>query len=120
MFSYTVIATFDDPRIADKWIAWLRDEHLAEVCAAGAKDAEVIRVDTSAAISATTGHQQVRCEVHYHFTSRDAFDRYARDHAPRLRQEGLRRFPPKRGISYERATGEVVARWPIGRDESRR
>lgn len=110
MLSYTVIADFDDPRIAEEWIAWLRDEHLAEVCAAGSLDAEVIRFDMPAAISDTTGHQQVRCEVRYHFASRAAFDRYVREHAPRLREEGLRRFPPERGIRYERATGEVAAR----------
>lgn len=103
MFSYTVIAVFDDRRIADEWIAWLRDEHLAEVCAAGALDAEVIRCD-----AAPDG--KTRCEVRYHFASREAFDAYVRDHAPRLRAEGVKRFPPERGIAYERATGDVAVR----------
>lgn len=106
MFSYIVIAVFDSRTVADEWVAWLRDEHLAEVCAAGALDAEVIRCD------AATGGQsdKTRCEVRYHFPSRQAFDEYARNHAPRLRAEGLKRFPPERGIAYERATGEIVAR----------
>lgn len=102
MFSYTVACTFDEAAVAEEWIAWLRDEHLRDVCDAGALDAEVTRCDS--AIGAGT-----RCEVRYHFESRGDFDRYVRDHAPRLRAEGLKRFPPERGLSYERATGEVVA-----------
>ena len=107
MFSYTVAATFEDDRIAQEWIAWLRDEHLAEVCAAGALDAEVIRCD---AVDGGDAKSQSRCEVRYHFASRAAFEVYVRDHAPRLRTDGLKRFPPERGVAYERATGEVVAR----------
>lgn len=99
MFAYTVTCTFDDPAIADEWIAWLRDTHLADVCAAGALDAEVIRLDGS----------PCRCEVRYHFASRESFAAYERDHAPRLRAEGLQRFSPERGLKYERSTGEVRA-----------
>lgn len=98
MIAYTVSCTFNDPAIADEWIGWLRDEHLAEVCAAGALDAEVIRFDGT----------PVRCEVRYHFASREAFAIYERDHAPRLRAEGLKRFPPERGLKYERSLGEIV------------
>ncbi len=29
MISYTVICEFDDPEVAEQWIAWLEDEHLA-------------------------------------------------------------------------------------------
>jgi len=102
MFSYTVACTFDDPAVAAEWIAWLRDEHLKDVCDAGALDAEVIRCDVAT-------DSKSRCEVRYHFESKAAFDAYVRDHAPRLREEGLKRFPPERGLGYERATGEVVA-----------
>lgn len=102
MFSYTVIAMFEDRAVADEWIAWLRDAHLAEVCAAGALDAEAIRCDVEA-------DSKIRCEARYHFASRAAFEDYLRDHAPRLRAEGLKRFPSERGLTYERATGEVAA-----------
>jgi hypothetical protein len=103
MFSYVVACTFEDSRIAAEWVAWLHDEHLRDVCDAGALDAEVIRCDVSTGAKA-------RCEVRYHFPSRGAFDAYVRDHAPRLRTEGLKRFPPERGLTYDRFTGEVVAR----------
>jgi hypothetical protein len=45
--------------------------------------------------------------VRYHFPSREAFAAYERDHAPRLRADGLRRFPPERGVSYRRSVGVV-------------
>lgn len=103
MFTYTLICTFDDSTVASEWLSWLRDEHLAEVCAAGALDAEVIRCD------APTGRDSPpRYEVRYHFVSREAFAAYERSHAPRLRAEGLKHFPPERGVKYERFTGEVM------------
>lgn len=101
MFSYTVACTFNDPRVAEEWIRWLRDEHLRDVRAAGALDAEAIRCDVAAGAKS-------RIEVRYHFESRAAFDAYVRDHAPRLREEGLKRFPPERGLAYERSSGEVL------------
>jgi len=101
MFTYTLSCTFTDAAVAEEWIAWLRESHLADVCAAGALDAEIIRMDSEAATC--------RCQVRYHFSSRQAFDAYQRDHAPRLRAEGLKRFPLERGITYERTTGEVLA-----------
>ena len=98
-FSYTVRATFASDALCEEWVEWLRSEHLREVCEAGAVDAEVIRFD---------GEPRC-CEVRYHFESRAAFIAYERDHAPRLRADGLARFPVERGVKYERATGEVIA-----------
>jgi hypothetical protein len=98
-FSYTVACEFSDDRTAEEWIAWLRDEHLRDVCSAGALDAEVVRFDGL----------PVRCEVRYHFASRAAFERYEQAHAPRLRELGLARFPAERGLRYTRFTGEVAA-----------
>jgi hypothetical protein len=98
MFAYTVTCTFDDPEVAKEWLAWLRDEHLDEVLEAGALDAEVVCFDGS----------PLRCEVRYHFASRESFAAYERDHAPRLRAAGLERFPPQRGLKYERSTGDAT------------
>lgn len=98
MLAYTVSCTFTDPSVADEWIAWLHDEHLADVLAGGATAAEIVRLDGD-----TT-----RCEVRYRFPSREAFATYERDHAPRLRAEGLAKFPLERGLTYERTTGEFV------------
>jgi hypothetical protein len=99
MFCYTVRCTFESPQVAEEWLDWLRRGHLAEVCAAGARDAEVVRIDGPAII----------LEARYHFDNRAAFERYEHEHAPRLRADGLKQFPAQRGVKYERSTGEVVA-----------
>lgn len=109
MIAYTVTAEFDDARVADEWIAWLRDGHLAEVIAGGALSATIVRTDGDVSSSASGG-AVVRCEVRYHFASRESFRRYEQQHAPRLRADGLLRFPPHRGIKMRRSIGEVVAR----------
>lgn len=102
MFAYTVACEFTDPAVADEWVRWLRDEHLKQVCDAGAASAEVVHFDG-------LPEGVVRCEARYRFASRADFERYERDHAPRLRARGLERFPLSRGLSYTRTTGEVVA-----------
>jgi hypothetical protein len=102
MIAYTVICTFQDQAVAEEWIAWLEREHLADVIAAGALDAEAIRFDSS-------DGQAIRCEVRYHFKSRQAFAAYERDHASALRAKGLEKFPPERGLAYQRSLGEVRA-----------
>ncbi|MFZ9692035.1 MAG: DUF4286 family protein [Phycisphaerales bacterium] len=98
---YTVIASFDDPGVAAEWVAWLRDEHLADVLAAGALDAEVVALEGAAAVP-------VELEVRYRFADRASLEQYFADHAPRLRAEGLAKFPPERGIRYRRSVGEAV------------
>jgi len=97
-FRYTVGAEFKDSEMAEAWLAWLRNGHIAEVLAGGATDAEVVRLDGG----------PNRFEVTYHFPSREAFAIYERDHAPRLRAEGVKLFPPDRGVVYRRTTGEVI------------
>ena len=106
MISYTVTCTFKDEAVAEEWIEWLRDEHLAEVRTAGALDAEVVRFDSVQGAD----ESGLRVEVRYHFASRESFARYERDHAPQLRAKGLLRFSHERGLSYERRVGETVVR----------
>jgi hypothetical protein len=96
--AYTVAVTFPDAVLADEWLRWLAEGHIAEVLAGGATDAEVVAFDSP----------ERSFEVRYHFPSREVFERYERDHAPRLRADGLRRFPVERGITYRRSLGGVV------------
>ena len=103
MIAYTVCGFFTDPAVAEEWIAWLRDEHVAEVIAGGALDAEIVCMDRDPSAASET-----RCEIRYRFATRATFEAYLKDHAPRLRAEGLKRFPPERGIRYERTVGEAV------------
>lgn len=105
MILYVVHCRFDDPALGHDWLAWLRDEHLAAVCAAGALDARVLEVP-----GPSLGY-----EVHYRFADASAFEAYERDHAPRLRAEGLARFPPERGLHCTRRVDPIVAyRGPAG------
>jgi hypothetical protein len=96
---YTVAAEFEDPGVADEWLCWLVEEHIAEVLAGGATAAEVI--DLEAAVRSF--------EVRYRFPSGEAWERYEREAAPRLRAEGLRRFPVEKGIRYRRSIGVIRA-----------
>lgn len=102
MILYTVSCTFTDPAVAAEWVAWLCGGHVAEVCAAGALGAQIVRVDGQ-------GGAPIRYDVHYRFASRADFEHYERDAAPRLRAAGLERFPLSRGLSYTRTVGEGVA-----------
>lgn len=98
MIAYSVTCTFQNESLAREWLEWIESEHLADVIAAGAIDAEVVILDGN----------PMRCETRYHFASREEFNIYEREHAPRLRNEGLKKFPLTRGMSYVRSMGEVV------------
>jgi dipeptidase E len=93
--AYTVTASFRDAATAQEWLRWLRGGHIAEVLAGGATLAEIVAVDGD----------ELAYEIRYRFSSAEAFARYEREHAPRLRAEGLRLFPPERGVTYRRSTG---------------
>lgn len=96
-FAYSVLADFDDPAVAEEWVHWLVDGHLDDVVKAGAQAAELVRWGP------------LRLESRYRFESPEAFATYERDHAPKLRAEGLQKFPPSRGIRMTRSTGEILA-----------
>lgn len=102
-FAYSVIATFEDPSLVEPWTDWLRREHFADVCVAGAIDAALIVHDV--------GEGKSPClEARYRFADRAAFEAYEQNHAPRLREEGLSLFPS--GVSYRRTTGMVGLAYP--------
>jgi hypothetical protein len=98
MIAYTVTCEFDDEKARATWMRWLVLEHIAEVCAAGAVDAEVIQLDGA----------PPACEARYHFATREDFDVYVKLHAPRLRAKGLERAPKDSAVRFRRTLGEVV------------
>ena len=98
--AYTVAVTFSDSDLAEEWLRWLREGHIAEVLAGGATDAEIIELDGPGR----------SFEVRYHFPSRGVFEHYEKEHAPRLRADGLKRFPVEKGITYRRSVGLVVGK----------
>ena len=100
--AYTVTATFPNAALTEEWLGWLYAGHIAEVLAGGASDAEIVSLD----------EPSLTYEVRYHFPSREAFERYEKEHAPRLRAEGLTRFPVEKGIAYRRSVGVIKKSFP--------
>ena len=96
-FAYTVRCTAATHEVASAFRTWLVEGHLRDVCDAGASRAEMVVLEDGLTI-----------ESRYTFASRSAFEAYERDHAPRLRAEGLALFPS--GVSFTRAIGEVMLR----------
>jgi hypothetical protein len=47
------------------------------------------------------------CSI-YTFPTRELFNGYIRDYAPRLRSEGLARFGPQSGVSFRRQVGTIL------------
>lgn len=100
MLAYTVIATLPDAETASEYIAWLHGGHLRAVVAGGASEARVVRIDDPP--------EPIQVEARYTFAGREVFDRYLRDHAPALREEGTRRFGPQRGVTLVRRVGTFI------------
>ncbi len=98
--AYTVAAILPDEPTAGEYVEWLKDGHIDQVVEAGAHAAMVVRVTDPAS--------PIRVESRYVFSNRDLFEAYVRQHAPGLRAAGLRRFPPERGIRFERSVAEVL------------
>ncbi|MDB4938008.1 MAG: hypothetical protein JWP87_4980 [Labilithrix sp.] len=107
IYSYVVRSLFDDVRVFDAYVGWLRDVHVGDMCMSGARDADLLVMD------ATPGEPLV-VESHYRFVSREAFEKYEREHAPRLRAQSLAELArlgvePGRGVTVHRATGKALA-----------
>ena len=100
-FAYTVHAAFDDPAVATEWADWLRNGHFADVLAAGAGSAELVQ------------RAPLELEARYWFADAAAFARYEQESAPKLRAEGLTKFPPSRGVRLSRTMGGVLFRLPL-------
>src|SRR6185295_7191597 len=95
--SYVVRITFDERAIVPRYLPWLR-AHVGHVCDAGAESAAIVVLDDLPAV-----------ESRYVFSSRDAFARYEKEEAPRLRREGIDELA-RLGVeaTYTRTTGEIV------------
>lgn len=92
--TYVVRIDFDDAALRDEFGIWLRDRHIKDVLAAGAQSAKLLSRDDAIAI-----------EVRYTFESRSAFEAYERDHAPRLRADGIA-FLAGRTARFTRTTSD--------------
>lgn len=98
---YMVTVTLPSQAIADEYVAWLENGHVDQVVNGGAHSAMIVRLEPDGA-----GHPRVM--THYVFPTREVFDHYVKHHAPVLRADGIKRFPPQRGVRMERAIGTIV------------
>lgn len=98
---YMVIATLPNKAIAEEYVAWLEDGHVDLVVEGGAHSAMIVRLESEPG-------GQPRVMTQYVFATQEVFDHYVAVHAPALRADGVKRFPPERGVRMERMIGTVV------------
>lgn len=103
---YAVTATLPDEATAREYVAWLEDGHVDQVVDGGAHSAMIVRLDPPD--PRDSPDMRPRVETHYVFSTRSDFDRYVERSAPALRAEGLKKFPPDRGVVFSRRTGTIV------------
>jgi hypothetical protein len=100
---YTVRATCKDVQQRGRYLSWLSPNHIMELMKGGATGARIVLPDRA------NDSAPAVVETQYTFPSRKAFDDYVRLHAPALRADGLKHFPPDSGITYERQVAEIAA-----------
>ena len=100
---YTVRANCVSLQQRGRYLAWLSPNHIMQVMVGGATATRIVLPDRAG------DHAPAVVETQYVFPSRKAFDDYVRDHAPALRADGLKHFPPESGITYERQVAEIAA-----------
>jgi hypothetical protein len=96
LVTYTVVATLPDFATRDRYLAWLAGGHVQEVVAGGALSAAVVRIDDPC--------PPYVCEARYLFPDAETLELYLRDHAPRLRAQGLALFGDS-GVTFQRSVG---------------
>ncbi|GJQ30339.1 MAG: hypothetical protein HBSAPP03_22230 [Phycisphaerae bacterium] len=96
---YSVSVTLPEQAMQREFVAWLTQGHVQAVRRGGAIRATIVTLDEPA--------MSPRVIIHYEFPDRPAFDRYLREVAPALREEGRRRFGPERGVEMTRTVGTI-------------
>ncbi len=100
---YTVRAACVSVHQRGRFLSWLVPDHVLAVKAGGAEGVRVVLPDR-----AGDGAPAI-VETQYVFPTRKAFDTYLRDHAPGLRADTLKHFPPESGITVERQVAEIAS-----------
>ena len=99
---YTVRATCPSVQVRGRVLAWLAPGHLLQVKAGGATTVRVVLPDRAGDTAPAV------IETQYVFPSRTAFDTYLRVHAPALRADAVKHFPPESGVTFERQIAEIA------------
>lgn len=102
-FLYIVRAVCRDLAQREQYRAWLVPHHVELLRQHGAS-----AVHVSLHEAADEGSSGPAIEAHYTFPSREAFEAYVREHAPALRADSVKHFPPGCGIEFERRMGTLI------------
>lgn len=108
---YTVRASCPNAHVRGRFLSWLTPHHVAEVMKGGATAVRIVLPDRESDTAPGSPEPVERAavvETQYVFPSRKAFDTYVRDHAPALRADGLKNFPPESGVTYARQVAEIA------------
>jgi hypothetical protein len=97
--AYTVIVDLPDVQTRKGYVQWLANDHLAKVIDGGAIGADVIEIDAD---------RVAQVEIRYKFANMADLDVYLRDHAPKLRAEGLAKWGSVAGMSIRRTIGSAA------------
>ncbi len=100
---YTVRTTCPNLQVRSRFLAWLSPNHVVEVMKGGATGVRIVLPDRASDTAPAV------VETQYTFPSRKAFDDYVRVHAPALRADNLKNFPPESGVTNERLIAEIAA-----------
>lgn len=100
---YTVRATCPTLHVRGRFLSWLTPNHVAEVMKGGATAVRIVLPDRDGDSAPAV------VETQYVFPSRKALESYLRDHAPALRIDGLKHFPPESGVAFTRQVAEIAA-----------
>ena len=107
---YTVRVTCPSIQIRGRFLAWLSPDHVLQVKAGGASAARIVLPDRASDSTTASPELAERAivETQYVFPSRKTFDTYIREHAPALRADSMKHFPPESGVSFERQVAEIA------------
>src|SRR4051812_48036059 len=96
--SYTVTATLPNEDTRQEYIRWLAGGHTDQVIRGGAASAQIVQITDPAS--------PLEVQARYVFPSREALDVYLRDHAPKLRKDGMDRFGAT--VTFRRQVGTIL------------
>lgn len=99
---YTVRATCKDVQQRGRFLSWLTPDHVLAVKAGGATAVRIVLPEREGESAPAV------VETQYVFPSRKAFDAYLRDHAPALRADAMKHFPPESGVTFARQVAEIA------------
>lgn len=89
MIIYNVTINIDES-VHDKWLTWMQNKHISDVLATGLfTSARLVKVLVEEEMGGVT------YSVQYFAPTRENLENYYKNHAPRLRQEGLELFADK-------------------------